>query len=173
LTSPYRKEKADVSNIAWVLLVLAAGWLLQLGMTWRQARRFTAAVAALRRQGSRVSIGMGRRRLRKSYVALAVDGVTVTRALVLAGTTVFADARPEPRLAGQRVTELARGRPVPGLPEPVRAAAAQAAGFVTAKSTVDRARAGGPLTGRPAARTRVGRRRGRGQAVVIQTQEGA
>jgi DNA-binding transcriptional regulator of glucitol operon len=130
-----------MSNIAWVLLVLAAGWLLQLGMAWRQARRFTAAVAALRRQGGRVAIGMGRRRFRKSYVAIAVEGVTVIRALVLTGTTVFADARPEPLLAGQRVTDLARGRVPPGLPEPIRAGATQAAGFLTAKAAPDQVRA--------------------------------
>jgi DNA-binding transcriptional regulator of glucitol operon len=130
-----------MSNIAWVLLVLAAGWLLQLGMAWRQARRFTAAVAGLRRHGGRVAIGMGRRRFRKSYVALAVEGVTVTRALVLTGTTVFADARLEPLLAGSRVSELARGRAAPELPEPIRAAATQAAGFLTAKAASDQARA--------------------------------
>jgi DNA-binding transcriptional regulator of glucitol operon len=131
-----------MSNIAWVLLVLATGWILQLGMAWRQARRFTAAVTALRRQGGRVAIGMGKRRFRKSYVALAVEGVTVVRALVLTGTTVFADARPEPLLAGRRVSDLARGRPVPGLSAPLHAAAVQAAGFLTAQSAREKARAG-------------------------------
>ena len=125
-----------MSNIAWVLLVLAGCWLLQLGLTWRQARRFTVAVSTMRREtGGRVSIGMGKRRFRKAYVAIAVEGVTVTRALVLSGTTVMANARPEPLLTNRRLGELARGRIAPGLPEPVRAAAIQAATFLSAKDS--------------------------------------
>jgi DNA-binding transcriptional regulator of glucitol operon len=134
-----------MSNIAWVLLVLAGCWLLQLGLTWRQARRFTAAVSTMRRQsGGRVSIGMGKRRFRKAYVALAVEGVTVTRALVLTGTTVLADARPEPLLVGGRLGEMARGRVAPQLPEQIRTAAIQAAGFLSRKAAPDEARTTAP-----------------------------
>lgn len=127
-----------MSNIAWILLVLAACWILQLGLTWRQARRFMAAVSAMRRQsGGRVTVGMGKHKFRKAYVALAVEGVTVTRALVLRGATVLADAKPEPLLTNRRLGELARGRVPPELPEPVRAAAIQAAGFLSTKDGRD------------------------------------
>lgn len=122
-----------MSNIGWVLGALVVGWVLQLALAWRQARRFYAGVAQLRRQGGRVAVGVGRRRYRRTYVALAVRGVTVTDALVLAGATVLATARPEPRLVGRRISELAGGRPVAGLPEGVRAGAEQAAGFLAAK----------------------------------------
>jgi DNA-binding transcriptional regulator of glucitol operon len=125
-----------MSNIAWILLVLAACWILQLGLTWRQARRFMAAVSAMRRQsGGRVTVGMGKHKFRKAYVALAVEGVTVTRALVLRGATVLADAKPEPLLTNRRLGELARGRVAAELPEPVKAAAIQAADFLSTKDS--------------------------------------
>jgi len=121
-----------VSAWAVIIVAVAVGWVLQLGMAWRQAHRFSTAVAGLRRRtGGRVSVGMGRRRLRKAYVALASDGTTVTRALVLRGVTTFAEAREEPALAGQRVRELAEGRVEGELPEAVSAAAVQAAAFLT------------------------------------------
>jgi len=124
-----------MSGWALIIIAVAVGWVLQLGMAWRQARRFSAAVSGLRRAtGGRVSVGMGKRRLRKAYVALATDGVagsTVTKALVLRGVTTFADAVPEPALAGQRLRELAEGRVPDGLPAPVAAAATQAAAFLT------------------------------------------
>lgn len=121
-----------MSSWTVIIIAVAVGWVLQLGMAWRQARRFTAAVAGLRRRsGGRVSVGVGKRRLRKAYVALASDGATVTRALVLRGVTTFADAREEPVLAGQRVRELAEGRLEGELPEAVSAAATQAAAFLT------------------------------------------
>jgi DNA-binding transcriptional regulator of glucitol operon len=121
-----------VSGWALIIVAVAVGWVLQLGMAWRQARRFTAAVAGLRRQtGGKVSVGMGKRRLRKAYVALASDGTTVTRALVLRGLSTLAEAAEEPALAGQRVRDLAEGRVAGGLPEVVTAAATQAAAFLT------------------------------------------
>lgn len=121
-----------MSSWAVIILAVAAGWVLQLGMSWRQARRFSAAVSGLRRStGGKVSVGMGKRRLRKAYVALATDGGTVSKALVLRGTTTFAQAVPEPALAGQRLRELAEGRVPDGLPAPVAAAATQAAAFLT------------------------------------------
>lgn len=121
-----------MSSWALIIMAIAVGWVLQLGMSWRQAKRFSAAVAGLRRStGGKVSVGMGKRRLRKAYVALATDGSTVTKALVLRGTTTFAQAVPEPALTGQRLRELAEGRVPDGLPVPVAAAATQAAAFLT------------------------------------------
>jgi DNA-binding transcriptional regulator of glucitol operon len=121
-----------MSGWAIIIVAVAAGWVLQLGMAWRQARRFSAAVSGLRRStGDKVSVGMGKRRLRKAYVAIATDGSTVTKALVLRGMTTFAQAVPEPALAGQRLRELAEGRVPDGLPAPVVAAATQAAAFLT------------------------------------------
>ncbi|HEX6756479.1 MAG TPA: transcriptional regulator GutM [Mycobacteriales bacterium] len=121
-----------MSGWTWIIIAVAVGWVLQLGMAWRQARRFSAAVASLRKStGGRVSVGMGKRRLRKAYVALAGDGTTVTRALVLRGVTTFAEAEPEPALAGQRLRDLAEGRVPDGLTAPVAAGATQAAAFLT------------------------------------------
>jgi DNA-binding transcriptional regulator of glucitol operon len=121
-----------MSGWTWIIIAVAVGWVLQLGMAWRQARRFSAAVAGLRRStGGKVSVGMGKRRLRKAYVALAADGTTVTRALVLRGVTTFAQAAPEPALAGLRLRDLAEGRLPDGLSAPVAAAATQAAAFLT------------------------------------------
>jgi DNA-binding transcriptional regulator of glucitol operon len=94
-----------------ILIAVALGWVLQLGMAWRQAKRFSAVVGGPRRGGGKVSVGTGKRRLRKAYVALASDGTAVTRALVPRGVTTFADAREEPALAGE-MTYLGMG---PGL----------------------------------------------------------
>ena len=132
-----------MSGWTLVIVAIAAGWVLQLGMAWRQARRFAAAVAGLRRStGGKVSVGMGRSRLRKAYVALATDGTTVSRALVLRGTTTFAEPVEAPALAGVRLRELAEGRVPAGLGTAATAAATQAAAFLTG------ARSAAVLTGR-------------------------
>jgi DNA-binding transcriptional regulator of glucitol operon len=121
-----------MSNWVLIIMAIAVGWVLQLGMAWRQARRFSAAVSGLRRStGGKVSVGMGKRRLRKAYVAIATDGTTVSRALVLRGTTTFAQPVEAPALAGTRLRELAEGRVPAGLGVAATAAATQAAAFLT------------------------------------------
>ena len=125
-------------GVGAIFLLLAVLWLLQLGLAYQQARRFMARARALRRQG-RVSIGASPRRLRgRAYVVVAVgpDG-RVTAAEVLRGITVFANARPEPALVGLPAAELAAGRPVPGLPPRVLAAAHSAAAAMHPDRTVD------------------------------------
>jgi DNA-binding transcriptional regulator of glucitol operon len=125
-------------GVGAIFLLLAVLWLLQLGLAYRQARRFMARARALRRQG-RVSIGASPRRLRgRAYVVVAVGpDDRVTAAEVLRGITVFANARPEPALVGLPAAELAAGRQVPGLPPRVLAAAYSAAAAMHPDPTVD------------------------------------
>lgn len=120
-----------MSGLGGIFVMLGALWLLQLGLAWRQAMRFHKQVTALRTGGTLVSIGMGRTRFRKVYVALAVDenGV-VTSALTLSGRTVFAIGKADERLVGLRAAAVAKGRLLPELPALIAGAAVQAAGFV-------------------------------------------
>lgn len=129
-----------MSGLAGIFVMLGVLWLLQLGLTWRQAMRFQRQVAGLRAPGARVSIGMSRTRFSKLYVALAVNpyGV-ITDALTLSGRTVFASGRPEARLVGLRIGSVANGLLPQGIPELVAGAATQAAGFVRGRRTSQRA----------------------------------
>lgn len=120
-----------MSGLASVFVMLGVLWLLQLGLTWRQAMRFQKQVSALRSPGVLVSIGMARSRFSKVYVALAVDAdAVITDALTLGGRTVFATGTPEPGLMGLRLGPVAKGRLLQGVPELVARAATQAAGFI-------------------------------------------
>jgi glucitol operon activator protein len=89
---------------------LAAAWMIQMLLTWQQAKRFMAEVRQLRKQG-KVSIGSSGSRMRgRAYVALAVspeDRVTAARRLM--GATVFARPKPVPELVGLSATEMSNG----------------------------------------------------------------
>jgi|SRR6266516_4126730 len=95
-------------GIAVLFLVLGVVWLVQLGLTYLQARRFMARVRVLRRSGT-VAIGLSGSRVRgRAYVVLAVGPVGLVRAAeTLRGATVFASARPVPALVGISSAALA------------------------------------------------------------------
>jgi DNA-binding transcriptional regulator of glucitol operon len=118
-------------GIGWLFLLIGVLWLLQLLLSYQQARHFMARARALRRQG-RVSIGASPRRLRgRAFVVIAVgsdDRITAAEALY--GITVFANAKPAPALIGLRAADLAAGAEVAGLVPTVQTAAQQAAAFV-------------------------------------------
>ena len=118
-------------GIGWLFLLIGVLWLLQLLLSYQQARHFMARARAVRRQG-RVSIGASPRRLRgRAFMVVAVgpdDRITAAEALY--GITVFANAKPAPALIGLRAADLAAGAEVAGLAPNVLAAARQAAAFV-------------------------------------------
>ena len=118
-------------GIGWLFLLIGVLWLLQLLLSYQQARSFMARARVLRRQG-RVSIGASPRRLRgRAFVVVAVGpDDRITAAEALSGITVFANAKPEPALIGRRAADLAAGAEVAGLVPTVQTAAQQAAAFV-------------------------------------------
>jgi DNA-binding transcriptional regulator of glucitol operon len=118
-------------GIGWLFLTIGVLWLLQLLLSYQQARHFMARARALRRQG-RVSIGASPRRTRgRAFVVVAVGpDDRVTAAEALRGITVFANAKPVPALVGLRAADLAAGEAVAGLAPTVVTAARQAAAFV-------------------------------------------
>jgi DNA-binding transcriptional regulator of glucitol operon len=105
-------------------LAFAALWIVQMLLSWRQGKRFMTDIAVLRDAGV-VSIGCGKRRGLRTYVALAFRDGVVTDSRTLNGVTVFARAKPHPELLGTRADALINGT-VPGLDRRTAAAAAQA-----------------------------------------------
>lgn len=105
--------------------IFAALWICQMLLSWRQAKRFMAEVAALRGSGD-VVIGRGKRRGMRTYAALAFRDGTVAGSRILNGYSVFARSKPEAGLVGTHVDDLIAGT-VTGLDRRTAAAAAHAA----------------------------------------------
>lgn len=120
-------------NMLIFTLVFAGLWIAQMVLSYWQAKRFMSDVAALRRSGV-VYIGRGKRRGRRTYVALALRDGVVTDSLILNGYTVFARAKVKSELVGKRVDEVIEGV-VPGLDRRTAAAAAHAATLSTKRSS--------------------------------------
>lgn len=95
---------------AILIIGLAVAWLLQLGLSYWQMRRFYRRIADLRREG-RVSIGLeGSAWRRRQYAVLVVDKEThrIITAEQLSGWTVLASLQPVPGLAGLHLDDLFR-----------------------------------------------------------------
>jgi DNA-binding transcriptional regulator of glucitol operon len=86
-------------------LVFAVLWAGQMYLSWRQARAFLAGVATLRTDGDVVT-GLYKRRLRRTYAAIAVKDGAITGSQVLDGVSLFARPRCEPRIIGLAVEDL-------------------------------------------------------------------
>lgn len=119
---------------AIVLLgAVAAGWMVQLYLTYLQSMSFNSTVATLRRDGT-VSVGSGGRRYRggRAFVAIAVDDRGLVRnAVTLQGFTTFARSRPLPALFDVKVAKVRGDRSIDGLSPQQREAARQAATLLT------------------------------------------
>ncbi|MGA9747206.1 MAG: transcriptional regulator GutM [Nocardioides sp.] len=119
---------------ALVLLgAVAAGWMVQLYLTYLQSMSFNSTVATLRRDGT-VSVGSGGRRYRggRAFVAIAVDDRGLIRnAVTLQGFTTFARSRPLPALFDVKVAKVRGDRSIDGLSPQQREAARQAATLLT------------------------------------------
>lgn len=89
-------------------LVFAVLWASQMYLSWRQARAFLAGVATLRADGDVVT-GRYKRRLRRTYAAIAVKDGTITGSQVLDGVSLFARPKRESRIIGLAVEDLASG----------------------------------------------------------------
>ena len=94
---------------AWVFVIgLALMWILQLGLTSWQMRRYYGRIAALRREGV-VWVGLsGSAWRRRVYAVVVVNPEQrVVRVEQLSGWTVLAKLKEVPGLAGRSVDELA------------------------------------------------------------------
>lgn len=120
-------------NIWMLFAAIAAGWMVQLWLTSRQAQAYLRATRVLRTHGT-VATGQAGRRYRGGvvFVSLATDGRRVTAAQGLRGLTTFARPTPLPALVGLRLAVVAGDRPLEGLTDNERDAARQAAGMLRA-----------------------------------------
>ena len=118
-----------------LLGMLVVAWLLQLGLSTLQMKRFHQRSLQLKRTGSDSAIGLaGSMYRRKVYSVLVADEAgTVTAAEFLAGWTVFADLKSVPGLVGMSLDQIEAGEPPPGVSEKVWASLEHAAGFIRSK----------------------------------------
>jgi DNA-binding transcriptional regulator of glucitol operon len=114
--------------LIYILLVIAAMWVIQLYFAAKQSMRFSASLREVRAKG-RTAVGIGGFRYRggRAFVALSEKNGVVVAAKVLVGWTVFASAIDYPQLVGKQVTALANGEQMETLRKKVQDAAKMAA----------------------------------------------
>lgn len=116
--------------IEQVALIAFAAWLIQLGLSYRQAKLFSKRIRSLRQLG-RCATGLSGGGYRgRVYVTLVVHPLThrVLKAEQLRGLTVFASLKPVPQLEGHGLEELLLpDATVEGLPPRVMEATRSAA----------------------------------------------
>lgn len=118
----------DTNNVVLIIMLIAAMWLIQLFLTFKQSMRFNDVLKPLRSQG-RTAVGLGGKRYRggRAFVAIAQQGDTVVDARMMTGFTVFARPQECPELKGLSLTLLASDAPIAGMKDKVRSAARMAA----------------------------------------------
>jgi DNA-binding transcriptional regulator of glucitol operon len=91
-----------MSNGAIIIIALVFAWVLQLGLSLWQMRRFYRRMGVLRKDG-RAAIGLeGSTWKGRAYTVLVIDEQDIIKhAEKLTGITVFATLRPVPALVGQ------------------------------------------------------------------------
>lgn len=94
-------------NLTYILIALVAAWMVQLGLSLWQMKRFYRRMGELKKSG-RASVGMeGNQYKGRVYTVLVLDDKDViTHAEKLSGITVFASLKPVPELVGQPVSAL-------------------------------------------------------------------
>jgi glucitol operon activator protein len=102
-------DLVDTGAVVFIIIIgLAIGWVLQLLLAYRQAKRFNVRVRALRSLGTTAVGRAGTRTRGYVFAAIAADRRgTVMGAEVLKGVTVFAKPRPLPQIIGSDVRALA------------------------------------------------------------------
>ncbi|MEN9710213.1 MAG: hypothetical protein RL441_205 [Actinomycetota bacterium] len=118
----------DTGNVVTIIMLIAAMWLVQLFLTFKQSMRFNDVLKPLRQQG-RTAVGLGGKRYRggRAFVAIAEQGGTVVDARMMTGFTVFARPQECPELKGLSLTLLASDDNIPDMKAKVRSAAQMAA----------------------------------------------
>jgi DNA-binding transcriptional regulator of glucitol operon len=117
-----------IGQVAVLALVL---WLVQLALSYRQARLFTRRITELRKLGLCATGLAGGAYRGRAYVALVANPLThrIIKAELLQGLTVFARLKPVTPLEGYSIDELLNDQPpsVAGISPKVIAAARSAA----------------------------------------------
>jgi DNA-binding transcriptional regulator of glucitol operon len=112
-----------------LLGAIAAGIVVQMFMTFKQTKAFSAAIRELRKHGT-VSVGAGGKRYRggKAFVGIAADDKgRVTKAVSLSGWTTFARPTELHQAQGLKLSQLRRDEPIPLIGPRDRAALQSAA----------------------------------------------
>jgi glucitol operon activator protein len=107
-----------MSWIAYVILLLALAWILQIIGTYFQMRHYREVLSGITREGGEGFVGVGNAKATfgKGVILILVsDGNDVVRrALRMRGMTIFARFKEAPDLAGMNLGELrAEGREEP------------------------------------------------------------
>jgi glucitol operon activator protein len=107
-----------MSWIAYVILLLALAWILQIIGTYFQMRHYREVLSGITREGGEGFVGVGNAKATfgKGVILILVsDGNdVVSRALRMRGMTIFARFKEAPDLAGMSLDELrAEGREEP------------------------------------------------------------
>ncbi len=116
------------TTIQTFAIVAVLAWLLQLALSYRQARLFYRRISALRKLG-RCATGLAGGRYRgRTYVALVANPRTrvIIKAEQLRGFTVLATLKPITQLEGRSLDDLLVN-PVTSLPEGLPAPVIEAA----------------------------------------------
>jgi glucitol operon activator protein len=96
--------------VAWVILILAIAWALQIVGTYFQMRHYREVLGRVTREGNEGYVGVGNAKATfgKGVILILVageDGV-VRKALRMRGMTIFARFKEAPDLAGMSLDEL-------------------------------------------------------------------
>jgi glucitol operon activator protein len=107
-----------MSWIAYVILLLALAWILQIIGTYFQMRHYREVLSGITREGGEGFVGVGNAKATfgKGVILILVsDGNDVVRrALRMRGMTIFARFKEAPDLVGMSLDELrAEGREEP------------------------------------------------------------
>ena len=96
-----------VAKYTFIILTLAAGWMLQVWLVGQQTRNFYNRMKELRKDG-RASIGLaGNIYKGRIYTVLVLDEEDrIIHAEKLSGITVFAKLKPVPELIGVTLEDL-------------------------------------------------------------------
>ena len=107
-----------MSWIAYVILLLALAWILQIIGTYFQMRHYRKVLSGITREGGEGFVGVGNAKATfgKGVILILVSDANdvVRRALRMRGMTIFARFKEAPDLVGMSLDELrAEGREEP------------------------------------------------------------
>lgn len=118
----------NANSVVFLGLLLAAMWLLQFALAYRQMRGFYHRLKMLRKGGLTAVGRNGNRVHGRVYAVLVADaGGRVVSAEAMNGYTVFARLRPFPSLVGMALADLQTNESTLPIPARLRPAFAHAA----------------------------------------------
>jgi glucitol operon activator protein len=105
-----RGEEGKMGWIAYVILLLAVAWILQIVGTYFQMRHYREVLGRITREGGQGFVGVGNAKATfgKGVILILVadENDVVKRASRMRGMTIFARFKEAPDLVGMRLDEL-------------------------------------------------------------------